>query len=164
MLQRIGLAQALLGRPELVFLDEPASGLDPVGVAIVRRAIGAARASGATVVLNSHQLDEVERVCDRVAFLEGGRVQSMETLGVEPACRRFHLIVGPGRAADAAAALCGAGIAASVGGDGSLEIEADADQVERVAPVLVGRGIPLRELTPERARLEPLFFSGERRG
>ena len=56
MLQRIGVAQATLGRPELLFLDEPASGTDPLGVAIVRDRILDAKARGATIVLNSHQL------------------------------------------------------------------------------------------------------------
>ncbi len=71
MLQRIGVAQAMLRDPELLFLDEPASGTDPLGVAIVRDRILEAKARGATIVLNSHQLPEVERVCDRVVFLDG---------------------------------------------------------------------------------------------
>ena len=61
MLQRIGVAQALLGDPELLFLDEPASGTDPNGVALVRERILEAKQRGATIVLNSHQLPEVER-------------------------------------------------------------------------------------------------------
>ena len=71
MLQRIGVAQAMLRDPELLFLDEPASGTDPLGVAIVRDRILEAKARGATIVLNSHQLPEVERVCDRVVFIVG---------------------------------------------------------------------------------------------
>ncbi|MBC8647820.1 MAG: ABC transporter ATP-binding protein, partial [Thermoanaerobaculia bacterium] len=65
MLQRIGVAQATLGTPDLLFLDEPASGTDPLGVAVVRDRILEAKQRGATIVLNSHQLPEVERVCDR---------------------------------------------------------------------------------------------------
>jgi ABC-2 type transport system ATP-binding protein len=162
MLQRIGLAQALLGRPALLFLDEPTSGLDPVGVPMMRRVIGEARQDGATVVLNSHQLDEVERVCDRVAFVEGGRVRSTASLHASPAPAAWHVAVGGGRSRDAEAALRRAGIGASAIDDGTLQVEGAADAAERIAPVLVAQGIALRELTPRRARLEALFFEGGR--
>ncbi|HEV7213814.1 MAG TPA: ABC transporter ATP-binding protein [Chloroflexota bacterium] len=74
MLQRAGLAQALMGRPSLIFLDEPTSGLDPVGRADVRQLIQGLRAEGVTVFLNSHILSDVETVCDRVAILHAGKV------------------------------------------------------------------------------------------
>jgi ABC-2 type transport system ATP-binding protein len=74
MVQRIGLAQALINEPELLFLDEPTSGLDPVGRRLVRDIIKAQRDRGATVFLNSHLLSEVEITCDRVAFLKAGEV------------------------------------------------------------------------------------------
>jgi ABC-2 type transport system ATP-binding protein len=74
MTQRLGLAVALLGDPDLVLLDEPTSALDPVGRDEVRAIIRAAREAGATVVLNSHLLGEVERLCDRVAIVDHGRV------------------------------------------------------------------------------------------
>ena len=80
MQQRLGLGVALLGRPELVLLDEPTSALDPVGRADVRRIIRAARERGTTVFLNSHLLSEVERVCDRVAVVDHGRVVAAGTL------------------------------------------------------------------------------------
>lgn len=74
MLQRIGLAQALLNNPELVILDEPTSGLDPVGRRLVRDIIRNLREQGTTVFLNSHLLSEVEITCDRVAFIKHGEV------------------------------------------------------------------------------------------
>lgn len=74
MLQRIGIAQALLNEPELVILDEPTSGLDPVGRRLVRDIIQKERSRGTTVFLNSHFLSEVEVTCDRVAFIKHGRV------------------------------------------------------------------------------------------
>jgi ABC-2 type transport system ATP-binding protein len=74
MLQRIGLAQALLNDPELVFLDEPTSALDPFGRMLVRGIIRDLKARGTTVFLNSHLLGEVEATCDRVSFIKGGRV------------------------------------------------------------------------------------------
>jgi ABC-2 type transport system ATP-binding protein len=69
MLQRIGLAQAMLNDPELVFLDEPTSGLDPLGRRLVRDIINGLRSEGTTVFLNSHLLSEIELTCDRVAFI-----------------------------------------------------------------------------------------------
>lgn len=74
MLQRVGLAQALLNRPALVFLDEPTSGLDPVGRRLVRDIIREVRAQGTSVFLNSHLLSEIEVTCDRVAFIQHGEV------------------------------------------------------------------------------------------
>jgi ABC-2 type transport system ATP-binding protein len=74
MLQRIGLAQALLNKPELVFLDEPTSALDPFGRMLVRKIIHTLKEQGTTVFLNSHLLGEVEATCDRVTFIKEGRV------------------------------------------------------------------------------------------
>jgi ABC-2 type transport system ATP-binding protein len=74
MQQRLGIAQALVGAPRLLLLDEPTSALDPVGRGIVRELLGELRNRGTSVLLNSHLLSEVERVCDRVAILNEGRV------------------------------------------------------------------------------------------
>ncbi|MCX8007597.1 MAG: ABC transporter ATP-binding protein [Coriobacteriia bacterium] len=74
MLQRLGIAQALLGSPSVVILDEPASGLDPVGQRDVRNLMLELREGGTTVLLSSHQLSEVEAVCDRVTILNRGLV------------------------------------------------------------------------------------------
>lgn len=78
MLQRIGLAQALINDPELVFLDEPTSGLDPMGLRLVRDIINGLREEGTTVFLNSHLLSEVEKTCDRVTFIRQGSI--LETI------------------------------------------------------------------------------------
>jgi ABC-2 type transport system ATP-binding protein len=80
MLQRIALCQALIHEPQYLFLDEPASGLDPNGVLLVRDLIAEQKSRGAMVLLNSHQLAEVEKVCDRVLFLRGGVIARAETL------------------------------------------------------------------------------------
>ena len=72
MLQRIGLAQALVHEPQVIFLDEPTSGLDPMGRRMVRDILRAQRERGATVFLNSHILSEIEITCDRVVFLKDG--------------------------------------------------------------------------------------------
>lgn len=80
MQQRLGLAVALLGDPELVILDEPTSALDPVGRVDVREIVRGLKARGIAVLLNSHLIGEVERVCDRVVILDHGRVASAGTL------------------------------------------------------------------------------------
>ncbi len=74
MKQRLGIAYALLGKPELVFLDEPTNGLDPAGMAEVRELIAGLGKAGHTVVLSSHLLNEVEQVCDQVAILSRGEL------------------------------------------------------------------------------------------
>ncbi|HEY5087422.1 MAG TPA: ABC transporter ATP-binding protein [Gemmatimonadaceae bacterium] len=74
MLQRIGLAQAIVHEPDLIFLDEPTSGLDPMGRLMVRDILRAERDRGATVFLNSHLLSEIEVTCDHVAFIKNGEV------------------------------------------------------------------------------------------
>ncbi len=86
MLQRVGLAQALIGDPELVVLDEPMSGLDPIGRKEVRDIIAALRDEGRTVFFCTHILSDAELLCDRVAIIVKGRVREMGPLGdlVEP--------------------------------------------------------------------------------
>jgi ABC-2 type transport system ATP-binding protein len=74
MQQRLGIAQALVGGPRLLMLDEPTSALDPVGRRIVRDLLLELKGRGVAVLLNSHLLSEIERVCDRVAILVGGRI------------------------------------------------------------------------------------------
>jgi ABC-2 type transport system ATP-binding protein len=80
MLQRIGMAQALINDPELVFLDEPMSGLDPVGRKQMREIIVSLKAAGKTVFFNSHVLAEVEQICDRIAILSRGELICLGSL------------------------------------------------------------------------------------
>jgi ABC-2 type transport system ATP-binding protein len=80
MLQRIGLAQAMLNDPELIFLDEPTSGLDPLGRRLVRDIITGLRSERTTVFLNSHLLSEIELTCDRVAFIREGQILQVASL------------------------------------------------------------------------------------
>lgn len=158
MLQRIGLAQALINEPDLIFLDEPTSGLDPVGRRLVRDIIGAQKARGATVFLNSHLLSEVEVTCDRVAFIRAGQV--IETREV----KEFEKTEND--------------IRARVSGmpEGALEeltvwateIEAQgpylrmrlksADCAPRVVAYLVSLGADVHEFTPQRVSLEDRFL------
>ncbi len=91
MQQRLGLAVALVGEPQLVILDEPTSALDPVGRHDVRKIIGDLRSAGMTVFLNSHLLSEVESVCDRIAVLDRGHVIACG--GIDELLGRFALRV-----------------------------------------------------------------------
>ena len=94
MLQRVGLAQALLNDPQLVFLDEPTSGLDPLGRLLVRSIIDELRTDGVSVFLNSHLLGEVEATCDRVAFLKRGRIVEERRLAAPTEVLDVELRVG----------------------------------------------------------------------
>jgi ABC-2 type transport system ATP-binding protein len=158
MLQRIGVAQATLGEPDLLFLDEPASGTDPLGVAIVRERILEAKKRGATIVLNSHQLAEVEKVCDRVVFIDHGRLLQTETLRGDALSRRRTLVRVPtGRAEEARAALAAAGFPAEAGADGSLHLHDTPDEdVARAVKTLALADVPVYEVRSS-AELEELF-------
>ena len=165
MLQRLGLAQALLGEPRYLFLDEPISGIDPAGVMLFRKLLGEVRARGATLIINSHQLDEVERICDRVAFVRGGKVQSIETLAAGAAHARV-LRVRWSAGSDPAAvtrerlSVFGAGAGATLEEVKPPEARytvADDDGAARLIETLLAAGVRVIEATPESGRLERLF-------
>ena len=158
MLQRIGLAQALLNDPELIFMDEPTSGLDPAGRRLVRDIIKAQRQRGATVLLNSHLLSEVEITCDRVAFIRHGEV--IET------CELNSLLEGQTtvqvRAANLTAEMV-AGLkqwASSVSlQDHQLTMSVGSPEVlPHVLRYLVSCGAEVYEFTPQRLSLEERFL------
>ena len=164
MLQRIGVAQAMLNDPHLLFLDEPASGTDPLGVAVVRERILEAKRRGATIVLNSHQLTEVERVCDRVLFLDHGRLTRDETLqGAAASRRRTAVRVPSERLDDAVRVLADAGVAAEPVGDGVLRLaEASDAQVSAAVKALALADVAVLEVRAS-AELEELFREKESR-
>ncbi|MGH2538740.1 MAG: ABC transporter ATP-binding protein [Candidatus Promineifilaceae bacterium] len=161
MLQRIGLAQALLNNPRLIFLDEPTSGLDPLGRRLVRDIIRDLRAEGITVFINSHLLSEIELTCDRVAFIREGLILRTAALA-ELRQGRLETAVRVGR--PAAGLLAGL---AQFGDDARWEDEAagrlrltlrDERCLPDLASWLVGQGLELFELTPRRQSLEELFL------
>jgi ABC-type multidrug transport system ATPase subunit len=164
MLQRIGLAQALLGDPRYVFLDEPASGVDPAGVILFRREIGALRQRGITVVMNSHQLDQVERICDRVAFVAKGRVEAIETIAAGASAARVLRVRWPASATVARATLetLAVGTGAELREAGNTEarfVVADDTASARLLHALVTGGVAVAEAVPEDSRLERLFLA-----
>jgi ABC-2 type transport system ATP-binding protein len=157
MKQRIGLAQALLGEPELVFLDEPTSGLDPLGRLLVRDVIRELKARGTTVFLNSHLLSEVEVTCDRVAFVKEGRVVREMTLGAAERDLEVELrldLVTP-------AVLEGLGrFGRDVREeDGQVRVRVDGEnRLPEMSRWLAAQGIGLYHLAARRRSLEDVFL------
>jgi len=155
MQQRLGLAVALVARPELVILDEPTSALDPLGRADVRDLLLALKGRGVAVLLNSHLIGEVERVCDRVVILDKGRVAAAGTLAELLGGRELRLrLDGVGEAAmarlSATGALTGSGDAFTV----TLPAEQDADLVPALIADLVALGVRVHSVEPARITLE----------
>jgi ABC-2 type transport system ATP-binding protein len=158
MLQRIGLAQALLNEPELIFLDEPTSGLDPIGRRLVRDIIKAQRETGATVFLNSHLLSEVEITCDRVAFIKRGEV--LETRAVQGSVERESTLLLRARNLDPESISGLAQWASCTRADGdrfTLSV-ATLDVVPALLRYLLARGVDVYEVTPQRLSLEERFL------
>ncbi len=157
MLQRIGLAQALLNRPELVFLDEPTSGLDPIGRLLVRDVIRELRADGAAVFLNSHLLGEVEATCDRVVFVKAGRVLSERRLDERGDRVAIDLVVGATTPA-LTAALAAFGAVRETG-PGCLRVEVgDVARAPDLARAAVAAGADLHSMAARRPTLEEVFL------
>lgn len=156
MMQRIGLAQALLNSPDLVFLDEPTSGLDPAGRKLVREIIREQRARGVTIFLNSHLLSEVEVTCDRVAFIKHGvvletrRLDSASEMTVSIRVRRIGESV--------RAALAQRVRDLSVEADRLTFRVTEPDAVPAIVHLLVDSGADVYEVTPQRLSLEDLFL------
>lgn len=161
MLQRVGLAMALLNRPSIVFLDEPTSGLDPVGRILVRDIIREERAQGATVFLNSHLLSEVEVTCDRVVFIKQGTVIKAVAMDeLEQGTVPVEIRVGP-LPTDRAALLTGLN---GFGRDARAESNRlyvtidDQARLPDLARWLIGQGLDVYALTPQHVSLESLFL------
>lgn len=164
MLQRLNIAQMLIGKPKLALLDEPTLGLDPTGVTLVRNLVKKMQDDGMTAIVNSHQLDEVERVCDRVAFIKQGKIASVQDLHSGAVSDYFLLVRWTQSQLN--------GSLNSVISDVAAETSASIDEYHhdwgrfsvrdnKMASLLIrkliDRGVPVEEAVPERAKLEELF-------
>jgi ABC-2 type transport system ATP-binding protein len=165
MLQRIGLAQALLNEPELVLLDEPTSGLDPVGRRLVRDIIRGLREGGTTVFLNSHLLSEVEVTCDRVAFINKGEVihtSSLQSLMAGELTVQIWARRPTGMEAadwgEALAALSRWSSNVRVDGEHITLTGASEGDLPAINRYLVGQGADVYALKPQTLSLEDLFI------
>ena len=160
MRQRLGIAAALLGRPELVILDEPANGLDPNGVVEVRQLIQALSRDGITVFLSSHVLPEVEQLCQRVAVLQRGRVIAEgDTQAMLRQGERLYVRFDSADEAHRATTLL-AGIGAITLADTALAVflDAPAARGSEVIRALAGAGLYPAELAVHRQTLEEVFI------
>jgi ABC-2 type transport system ATP-binding protein len=157
MQQRLGLGVALLGSPALVVLDEPTSALDPGGRADVRSIIRRVSDAGATVFLNSHLLTEVERVCDRVAIVDHGRVLAsgrLDDLLGEPAVR----IHATSLSSEAAAGLARFGRVLAAEDDWFTIAGLDLAAIPDVVAAIVSAGGRVHAVDPGRATLEDRYL------
>jgi ABC-2 type transport system ATP-binding protein len=159
MRQRLGIAAALLRRPRLLILDEPATGLDPAGMRDMRLLIRRLAGEGITVLLSSHQLPEVQELCDRVAIVDSGRVV------YEGALADLRRQGGAGyrlRTTDDSLALGvlreTPGIEHPSIGEHGLAFQAEERDVGALSLSLARAGVGVLALTPEMATLEDLFF------
>ena len=165
MLQRLGLAIALLHDPELIFMDEPTDGLDPAGRAQVRQVLLRLKSEGKTIFLNSHLLQEVEMVCDRVAILDQGVLKGIGTVDQlvahQPQAMKVQLQV-VGREADVRAAM-------STGPEHQTRMTAsdvieltlqprDQGEVDRCVDALRSRQVSILSLERHRMNLEEAFL------
>lgn len=157
MLQRIGIAQALLHDPELVFLDEPTSALDPIGRRLVRDIIRQLKSEKKTVFLNSHLLSEVEAVCDRVAIIQRGEVVREGRLGELLATRRLLDVQAQGMSEDVLERVKERWeVAAQEDSRLSLALN-DPDEVPHVVSMLVTAGVAVHHVALRSESLEDLF-------
>jgi ABC-2 type transport system ATP-binding protein len=166
MLQRIGLAQALVHEPQVIFLDEPTSGLDPMGRRMVRDILRAQRERGATVFLNSHILSEIEITCDRVVFLKDGEVVASRDLKAAPESERRVRARVRKLSREAIAGLKQWSASVYSQEEDLVFTVASAEALPDVLRHLVSSGADVFEFNPERASLEDLFVKivGEDRG
>jgi ABC-2 type transport system ATP-binding protein len=166
MLQRLNLAQLIMGKPEIMLMDEPTLGLDPLGVAVVRKLVARARENKVTAIINSHQLDEIERLCDRVAFIKNGKIVTVEKLKAEEFCDYvLCLRFSTNDKIDEPDSLL-AGIAAQSASifEGRRERQArftvkDGYHAGQLIRDLVMAGFLVEEAMPEHSRLEQLFLN-----
>ncbi len=159
MKQRLGIAQALMHEPEVIFLDEPTDGVDPVGRKHIRDLMQALKAGGTTLFLNSHLLGEVELVCDRVAILDRGevlRVGDIATLTQQKGLYIIGLAHGQEFPRDEVFKM---GFDVLRAGEHWEVVLRDGQSIDPVLDLLHARGLRLRHLVEKRQTLEDLFVA-----
>ena len=150
MLQRVGLAQALVNDPELLILDEPTSALDPLARVMVRELLLSARQAGKTIFLSSHLLSEVELVCDRVAVLHRGRLVRMG--------RTADLLQSAGRTEIVARGITASAFAGATAQDGVVRFQVPPDAQRAAFEQIWRQGGEILSVNPVRRSLEEIFL------
>ena len=157
MRQRLGLASALLGEPELLVLDEPANGLDPEGMRWLRDFLRTFASNGGSVLVSSHVLAEVEQTVDRVVIINHGRFVAEAALDEITARVTSSVRVRSPQAEQLAGLLAADGIAVTPSGDGRLSVSGAPSA--RVGEIAAAHGVVLHELVPEETSLEEAFLA-----
>jgi ABC-2 type transport system ATP-binding protein len=162
MLQRVGLAQALIGRPRCLFLDEPTSGMDPEGALATRGLIQAFAAGGGAVVVNSHQLEQLGKLCHKVVFLKAGRIEASEQWAGAGGLRwSLRWLAEAGAAAKAKAVVQGLGLGGVKVLKGGLQADvADEAGAAELLKGLVQAGLRVIQAGPLQGDLEKFFHGG----
>jgi ABC-2 type transport system ATP-binding protein len=155
MRQRLSVAGALLGRPRLLVLDEPANGLDPEGIRWLRDFLRSFAADGGTVFISSHVLAEVAQIVDEVVIIHRGRLIALEPLEALTARSAGGSVVRSPDAERLRERLVSAGLEAAAVADGRLRVGAPPEQIGELA---AASGIVLHELRAEEATLEEVFL------
>jgi ABC-type multidrug transport system ATPase subunit len=158
MKQRLGLAQALLGNPELLLLDEPTNGLDPAGIHEVRTLIRALPKRGVTVFLSSHLLAEIEQVATHLAIISQGELKFEGTRQELQARSKHKIVVDVDQPETAHALLAGIGYSVSRDGDRIRVTPNGQCDPAQINAMLVQAGIAVSQLTIEQPTLEDLFL------
>jgi ABC-2 type transport system ATP-binding protein len=157
MKQRLGVAAALIKDPELLILDEPTNGLDPKGIAEMRDLIRSLGRGERTVLLSSHMMGEVERICDRVGVIRSGRLVAEGPVAELRGQGGLLVKAEPlERAAEVAASI--AGVEGVEVEDGMLRLVVDPGRASEIARELVSAGVEVIELRPAQHSLEEAFF------
>jgi ABC-2 type transport system ATP-binding protein len=165
MLQRVGFAQALIGHPKICFLDEPTSGMDPLGFILIRKLLLKCKEEGMTVVLNSHHLQEVEKVCDRIAFIRKGKIEEVEKVSDLAKIRQtLHVSWLENAALDSAQVLAKTGEStgcALIDSDGNKARFAvpDNEKAAELISALSGNGLRVYQSNFEKRELVELFLT-----
>ena len=155
MRQRLGLAAALLGDPQVLVLDEPANGLDPQGIRWLRDFLRSLAGEGRTILISSHVLSEVAQTVDEVVIIHRGKLVQHAAMAEVEAMAAGSTTVRSPSADRLAALLAEGGIESTPAGDGRLAVVAPP---ERVGEIAAAHGIVLHELAVERASLEEVFL------
>jgi ABC-2 type transport system ATP-binding protein len=159
MKQRLAVATALLGQPELIILDEPTNGLDPNGIREIRELIsGLPSRTGATVFVSSHLLAEMEQIADRVAIVQNGGLLFEGTLDELTLREPARVSIATSEAARAFELLSREGVAVERIDD-RLLVGCTVEGIPEINRTLVENGIPVQEITHQRFSLEQLYFS-----
>jgi ABC-2 type transport system ATP-binding protein len=157
MKQRLGVAAALMGDPDVIVLDEPTNGLDPAGMADMRALIVDLARSGQTVLLSSHLLAEVEEICDRVGVIARGKLLVESTVSALRGGRRLRVVATPVDQALAITMRLAGEDAVQLDGDAVL-VDVPAERTPSVVRALVTEGLDVHEVRISERTLEEVFF------